>query len=45
LFDFELPPEALDLKDFVEGFKGKAQVGDGDSVELKEAKEFNRKAR
>jgi len=41
---FDLPPEALDLKDFVDGFKSKAKIIDGESAELRDAKATNAKA-
>lgn len=45
MFLFDLPPEAMDLKDFVDGFKSKAKTtSDGESAELKEAKAYNVKA-
>jgi len=45
LFLFDLPPEAMDLKDFVDGFKSKAKTtSDGESAELKDAKGINAKA-
>jgi hypothetical protein len=45
MFLFDLPPEAMDLKDFVDGFKSTAKTtSDGESAELKEAKAYNVKA-